>query len=274
MSPTWSSEDTPKLAPLTWAGRLRAVWRGVALGCVVFGGLLVLLSLRLIERPFNGAVRPWSPRVTVAVCRLAFRVLGLPITHHGVPMTHPGAMVANHSSWLDIFALNSGGPLYFVSKSEVAKWPGIGWLARATGTVFVNRRAREAGAQKNLFETRLAAGHRLLFFPEGTSTDGLRVLGFKSTLFAALFSDAAPGDLWLQPVSVVYTAPPGADQRFYGWWGDMEFAPHLVQVLAQAPQGRVDVTWHNPIAVDAAGDRKTLARLSEDAVRGAHPKGS
>ncbi|WP_367998774.1 lysophospholipid acyltransferase family protein, partial [Photobacterium sanguinicancri] len=54
-------------------------------------------------------------------------------------MKQHGAVVANHSSWLDIFALNARKRIYFVSKAEVAKWPGIGWLARATGTVFINR---------------------------------------------------------------------------------------------------------------------------------------
>ncbi|MEO1025969.1 MAG: lysophospholipid acyltransferase family protein, partial [Pseudomonadota bacterium] len=201
------------------------------------------------------------------VCRYALRILGLTINHHGAPMAHPGAMVANHSSWLDIFALNSAGPLYFVSKSEVAQWPGIGWLARATGTVFVNRRAREAGTQKTLFEERLAAGHRLLFFPEGTSTDGQRVLPFKSTLFAGLISD--PG-LWVQPVTVVYSAPEGEDARFYGWWGDMDFAPHLAQVLAQAPQGRVDVIWHAPVDVATFACRKSLARHCEAVVSAGH----
>jgi lyso-ornithine lipid O-acyltransferase len=97
-------------------------------------------------------------------------------------MQHKGALVANHASWLDIFTLNACDRIYFVSKSEVAGWPGIGWLARATGTVFINRQGREAQMQKLLFEARLRAGHRLLFFPEGTSTDGQRVLDFKSTL--------------------------------------------------------------------------------------------
>ncbi len=264
----------PVQAPVTWPGRLRAVLRAVPLAVVVFGGLLVLLLLRLVERPIFGAARPWTPYITVAVCRLGCRLLGLPVTHHGAPMSHPGAMVANHSSWLDIFVLNSGGPLYFVSKSEVARWPGIGWLARATGTVFVNRRAREAQAQKQVFEERLSDGHRLLFFPEGTSTDGQRVLPFKSTLFAALLSETIVADLWVQPVTVVYHPPADAEPRFYGWWGDMDFATHLFKVLAQSRQGRVDVTWHSPIQVAEAGDRKRLAKASEALVRSVHPAGA
>ena len=273
MSPTWMSEDAPAPAHPGLAGRGRMLWRAAPLVVLVFGGLLLLLLLRVIERPLFGAARPWTPSITVFVCRNALRIMGVSIDHHGAPMVHPGAMVANHSSWLDIFALNSAGPLYFVSKSEVAQWPGIGWLARATGTVFVTRHPREAGAQKTLFERRLAAGHRLLFFPEGTSTDGQRVLPFKSTLFGGLTSDTAPKGLWVQPVTVVYTASEGEDARFYGWWGDMSFAPHLAQVLAQAVQGRIDVTWHAPVEVASFEDRKALARHCEAVVRAGHSEG-
>lgn len=204
---------------------------------------------------------------------MAFRILGLPVEHQGAPMTEPGIIVANHSTWLDIFALNAGGPLYFVSKAEVARWPGIGWLARATGTVFVNRERREARAQTSVFEARLAAGHRLLLFPEGTSSDGQRVLPFKPTLFAAVFSPVLPG-LSVQPVSVVYDAPPDREARHYGWWGDMDFGPHLLQILATRPQGKIEVIWHPPLAVADYPDRKALAATSEALVRGAHPKGS
>lgn len=248
--------------------------RGLVLGAVVFGCLVLLLLVRLVERPLFKAARPWTPYITVFVCRAAFRVMGIARVTHGAPMKDAGAMVANHSSWLDIFALNAGGPLYFVSKSEVASWPGIGWLARATGTVFVRRHRRDAAAQKGIFEKRLATGHKLLFFPEGTSTDGQRVLAFKPTLFAALYSDQTPANLSVQPVTVAYVAPGAVDPRFYGWWGDMDFGSHLIQVLALRSQGRVEVTWHDPIRISAMADRKAMARASETAVRSAHPFGA
>jgi 1-acyl-sn-glycerol-3-phosphate acyltransferase len=154
----------------------------------------------------------------------------------------------------------------------VAGWAGIGWLARATGTVFITRKGAEAKAQRDLFEVRLRAGHRLLFFPEGTSTDSRRILPFKSTLFAAFFTHGLQHLLHVQPVTVIYSPPAGTDQRFYGWWGDMEFAPHLLAVLAR-PGGAATVVLHPPIAVDATADRKALALACEAAVRSAHPRG-
>ncbi|AZQ69717.1 1-acyl-sn-glycerol-3-phosphate acyltransferase [Silicimonas algicola] len=249
---------------------MRAVLRGLPLGLVVFGGLAALLVVRLVERPLHGEARPWTPWITVGVCRSALRILGLGRVSRGRPMPHPGAIVANHTSWLDIFTLNAGGPIYFVSKAEVADWPGIGWLARATGTVFVRRDPREAHVQKTMFERRLGAGHRLLFFPEGTSTDGTQVLPFKPTLFAALYSGNTPDDLWVQPVTVVYRPPYGESADFYGWWGDMDFGPHLVKILAARRQGRVEIDWHDAVRVADYPGRKALAAATEARVREAH----
>lgn len=268
-SPTWKSEDKPvprKPQGFDW---VRVVLRGLALVLVVFGGLIVLLLVRLIEMPIHGLRRPWTPYITVFVCRTAIRILGIRYETKGARMAKHGAVVANHSSWLDIFTLNAAKRIYFVSKEEVANWPGIGWLARATGTVFIRRSRGEARAQTTLFEERLKVGHKLLFFPEGTSTDGLRVLPFKPTLFAAFFADDLRDLLWVQPVTVQYIAPEGAEPRFYGWWGDMDLAPHLLQILAQKKQGAVRLVWHDPVRVSDFDNRKTLSKHCEDEVRSA-----
>lgn len=269
----WRQGPAP-FPPLGVGGWLRLVWRGGVLGGLTYGGLLLLLLVRLVERPLCGFDRPVSPYITQCVCRSAFRILGIPLVRRGAPMRQPGAVVANHASWLDIFALNACQRIYFVSKSEVAGWPGIGWLARATGTVFIRRAGAEAKVQQAVFEQRLHANHRLLFFPEGTSTDSIRILPFKSTLFAAFFSAGLKDVLHVQPVSVVYHAPPGQDARFYGWWGEMDFGPHLVQVLAARRQGRVEVIFHPPLAVADFADRKALAAACEAAVRSGHPQGA
>lgn len=270
--PTWTGDDD-HVPPLTLGAGdwLRILFRGLTLALLVFGCLLILLAVRLIERPLHGVHRPWTPYITQFVCRNAFRILGMRYISHGERMAHPGAVVANHSSWLDIFTLNAEKRVYFVSKAEVARWPAIGWLARATGTVFIKRDKREAAEQKRIFEERLTVGHKLLFFPEGTSTDGLRVLPFKPTLFAAFFSDALRDLLWVQPVTVTYHAPKGEEARFYGWWGDMDFGTHLLKTLASKRQGAVEVTWHPPVRVSDFKDRKEIARHTEDAVRSAHP---
>jgi 1-acyl-sn-glycerol-3-phosphate acyltransferase len=263
-------EDRPPPVRIGSAGRVRALLRIGLVGGLTYGCLVLLLLVRLVERPLCGLDRPVTPGITRFVCRNALRLMGLRLTVTGAPMRERGALVANHGSWLDIFVLNAIDRLYFVSKAEVAAWAGIGWLARATGTVFIARKGSEAKLQEALFRDRLQAGHRLLFFPEGTSTDTLRVVPFKSTLFAAFFADGLREVLSVQPVTVVYRAPPGQDARFYGWWGDMEFAPHLLRVLAQAPQGSVEVTWHPPLRVADFADRKALAAACEATIRQAH----
>jgi lyso-ornithine lipid O-acyltransferase len=265
----WEEAPPPPLR-INALGWLRVFWRGTLTGLLTYGGLLVLLLVRLIEWPLFGQSRPITPHITRFVCRTALRILRLPLVVHGRPMTHPGAIVANHSSWLDVFVLNAVQTVYFVAKAEVAAWPLIGWLARATGTVFIARKGTEAKKQQDLFEARLMAGCRLLFFPEGTSTDAVRILPFKSTLFAAFFSPALIGSMHVQPVTVVFQAPDGQDPRHYGWWGDMDFANHLLKTLATAPQGRVVLTFHPEVAVDAFKDRKALAQHCERVIREAH----
>ncbi|MBE2274984.1 MAG: 1-acyl-sn-glycerol-3-phosphate acyltransferase [Rhodobacteraceae bacterium] len=267
---SWNDAPEPPWT-MTAAGWLRAVLRGVPMAVLTFGGLIVLLALRLVEAPLFGRARPWTPGITRFVCRTNLRILGLDWQLRGAPMTGKGAVVANHASWLDIFTLNAGQRVYFVSKAEVADWPGIGWLARATGTVFISRKGTEARRQQEIFEDRLRAGHRLLFFPEGTSTDALRVLPFKSTLFQAFYSHGLDRVLQIQPVTVVYHAPAGADPRFYGWWGQMDFAPHLLKMLAAPRHGRVEVICHPPVPVDAFPGRKELALYCERVIRTAHP---
>ena len=200
---TWNPDETPEKVTVSPLGWMLVLVRGLLLGLTTYCGLIVLLLVRLVEAPLFAPKRPITPYITQAVCRLAFVILGIGYSIRGRPMQHRGAVVANHSSWLDIFALNACQRVYFVSKAEVSGWPVIGWLARATGTVFIARDAKKAKGQQSLFEDRIRAGHRLLFFPEGTSTDGRRVLPFKSTLFAAFYTHGLEHVMQIQPVTVV-----------------------------------------------------------------------
>lgn len=267
MSEGWR-EAAPPVARRLGPGDLgRVIWRGGAILALLLVCFPALLLLRVPESLIFGLNRPVTPYLTQFVCRASCRILGLGLAVRGAPMRGAGAYVANHAGWLDIFVLNASKRLYFVAKSEVAGWPGIGWLARGTGTVFIIRDPRQAQAQTRLFEERLRAGHRLLFFPEGTSTDGRRILPFKPTLFQAFLSEGLRDLLQVQPVTLVYHAPEGEDPRFYGWWGDMPLAPAILSVLAAQRQGRVEVIYHPPLKVADYPDRKRLAAAAEAMVR-------
>lgn len=269
--PTWteSADYISQRRPKGWDW-LRVIRRGVPSILLIAFCLLLLLLIRLIERPLFGARRPVTPFITCFVCRSVLCLMGFPYEIKGRPMSNPGAVVANHASWLDIFTLNAPQRIYFVSKSEVAGWPGIGILAKATGTVFISRERKEAKRQQELFETRLGAGHKLLFFPEGTSTDANRILPFKTTLFEAFFSNALRATSYVQPITVNYHAPAGEDPRYYGWWGDMELVPNILHVLSTPKQGKIELVFHTPQAVNSFENRKRLAQELEDHVRSAH----
>ncbi len=270
MSQTWHGDAPPpaprRIGPLGW---LLVGLRGAALLALLGVGLVVLLLLRLLEWPLFGAARPLTGHIPVWVSRAALAILGLKWrvvgAAQGMRGARPGVLVSNHASWLDIFALNAAGPVFFVAKSEVAAWPFIGWLARATGTLFIRRDPRAARAQVAALGERLELGQRLLFFPEGTSSDGMRVLPFRSTLFDAILNHHMKSgpDLFVHPVTLLWRAPAGQDARFYGWWGDMDLAPHLLQVLARPRQGSVTLIAHAPVRVADFADRKALARACE-----------
>ncbi len=259
---TWRGVVPPPIAPLTAAGWARALARGVPVLAVIALTMLGLGLARLFERPLGGAARPVSGRVVMIGARVVLWLFGLGLMRVGAPMRSHGAQVANHCSWMDIFVLNACVPAQFVAKDDVARWPIVSSVARAVGTLFIKRDPREAKRQQAQIEERLRAGQRLIFFPEGTSSDGLRVLPFKPTLFAAFCAPDLRATTMIQPVSLRYISK--AEPSFYGFWGEMDFAPHFLKILGARHQGRVVVRFHPPLEIT---DRKPLAEAAESAVR-------
>lgn len=256
-TPTWNAAEPPVLAPLRLGQRLRGGLRlGVllvwTLGCLAI--FLLALGLRRAlgsqNRAPQAVARVWA-RGALALAGLRLRVEGRAI--------RVGALVANHSSWLDILVLCAAAPVHFVSKADVAAWPGVGFLARINGTVFIERRRSHAKRQEAMLRERIARSELICLFPEGTSTDGLRVLPFKSALFSAFFDHGHGAQLFVQPVTVQYRPGPGEPPSFYGWWGSMAFEAHIWQVLCRSVGGRVWVRFHPPHDVGVWEDRKAFA---------------
>jgi len=264
MSVTWTGEKPASPPAPGIAGRVRMVLRALALIFVTYFGMIFVLILNALNR---GRHTGAAHRVSCLWGRVCLRLCGVRLTPVGEPMRHHGVVVCNHVGWIDIFTLLDADRVHFVSKSEVARWPVVGVLSRQIGTVFIDRRRTAAKRQEAELARRLDEGDRLCFFPEGTSTDGRRVLEFRSTLFAALFSVARETDIWVQPVSLVYRPQPGLDPRFYGWWGDAALGPHLMAVFALSTRGVVEVVHHAPLRVRDYPDRKALALAAESAVR-------
>ncbi len=125
-------------------------------------------------------------------CALVLRSLGIACRVAGRP-PHRGIIVANHLSYLDILILSAATPCCFVAKSEINRWPYFGWAARAGGTLFVDRSSRAGVAQvAESIAERLQLSVPVLFFPEGTSTDGGTVLPFHASLFEPAVRAGAP----------------------------------------------------------------------------------
>jgi lyso-ornithine lipid O-acyltransferase len=268
----WNGAEPPVLPPLTARERRRlarrAVWAALALG-ILFGAFLPLRGIdlmleRLRGRPVTalgaGMVQVWAAQ--------ALRSLGLRFEMEGAPLRTGGALVANHASWIDIVALQRAAAPFLVSKAEVRAWPGIGFIGRAIGTMFIDRRPAEARRQEAELHARLARGDRMAIFPEGTSSDGRRILPFKSSLFGVFLAPGLDG-IAVQPVTIVYRTQPGLPASFYGWWGEMDFASHIREVLARSTGGSVTLTFHPALPLAELSDRKALARAAEAAVRSA-----
>lgn len=245
---------------------LRILVRLLALVFVIYGLLLVFLVIRLLEWPWG---RPVSPSITQFVCRLSLMIIGIRLKIKGQRMTSHGVMVSNHVSWLDIFVNNSQQRVVFVAKNEISKWFGIAILAKATGTVFIKREPRQAAKQRQMIVHRLLQGQELFLFPEGTSTDGLRVLKFKPTLFAAFFAPELKENLQIQPITLCYQPPPHQPPAFYGFWGDETFFSSFLKVLSAHGKGSVDYIYHPPIRIADFSDRKDLALACETQIRNA-----
>ncbi len=258
-----SRPDMPRISVIGWG---LVGLRILLILLVLLVGLPLLLILRVPERIFYGQRRKISPIVTQFVCKIICYIIGLKRRIHGKSNLSKGAFVANHATWLDIFVLNASTRIMFISKDDVKGWPGIGVLAQVTGTMFIRRDRAEAATQQKELTDRLILGHRFLFFPEGTSTDGQRVLPFKTMLFNAFFADDVRPHVAIQPISVRYHAPKGHEPRFYGWWGNMDFAAGLIKVLSQTRHGHVDVVFHPPLNVSDFANRKELAKAAEAAV--------
>jgi 1-acyl-sn-glycerol-3-phosphate acyltransferase len=205
------------------------------------------------------------------------RLLGVRLDIEGeVVKDRPVLLIANHTSWLDIPVLSAVAPLSFVAKKEVGTWPFVSALARLQRTVFVDRQRRIAvGAAKNEIIERLKAGDSIVLFAEGTSSDGNRVLPFKTSLFAAAkpsgANDSSQSAAHVQTLAIAYThlhgVPLGrADRSLVGWYGDMKMVSHAWQLLKAGPLD-VSIRIGPPVPLANFVDRKTLARHSEAEVR-------
>ena len=244
---------------------------------VVAAFALVTLSLMPVQWLAIALNSPLCRRIPVFYHRFLCRLLDIRVNVTGAPVAaRPLLIVANHASWLDISIITAQAPVIFVAKSEIARWPFFGLLAKLQRTVFVERDRRHKTSEVNaVIAQRLAEGDPVLLFGEGTAGDGNRVLPFRTALIGAARDaiTAAGGaqQIWIQPLSLAYVSQQGIPLGRHlrpraAWYGKMKLVPHIGGIVRR---GAVDVsvTWGEPVAYSGETDRKALARALESAIR-------
>lgn len=230
---------------------------------------LVFLVFHLVVRRFGNHAARIMPHVWARTCAW---LLDLRISIVGdVTRARPLLLVANHVSWADIIVMGAIAPFNFVAKADMARWPGLGALARAAGTVFVERERRaRSGSQANALSARLVAGEPVVLFAEGSTSNGNEPLPFKSTLIAAAqiaLENNGDRPVLVQPVSIIYVRQHGVPLGRIGrarlaWYGDGDLAPHLFALLGEGSID-VEVRFGDPVAFSASSDRKAVTRELE-----------
>jgi lyso-ornithine lipid O-acyltransferase len=243
-------------------------------GALILACATLLLPLQLISWKLRLPSARWLPMV---FHRAAARIMGVRITVIGAPSAdRPMLILSNHVSWIDILALGTVMPMSFVAKSEVAAWPVFGMLAKLQRSVFVDRNRKSGTGRANAeIAERLNEGDPIVLFAESTTSDGNRLLPFRSALVGAaqeaILSSGSGKHVCLQPVSLAYTRRDGLPtgrmgRALIGWYGDKEMLPHLAGILRGGPLD-VEVRFGTPLAFDAGCDRKGITRQAEDDVR-------
>jgi 1-acyl-sn-glycerol-3-phosphate acyltransferase len=238
--------------------RLRRLRRAVALVFALTLGI-VRLGLMRLRGPFTAERRgQWFQETT----RRVVSSLGLRIRMTGQPPTR-GLVVSNHLSHIDAIIYAAIEPSVMVAKAEIRGWPLIGMMARACGTLFVDRDSRSSAlAVTEQVAERLKGPLPVLFFPEGTSTDGSEVLRFHSRLFTPAVEAGVP----ITTATIRYVIEDGTPERELCWFGDALLVPHLWKALgvsgfyADVRFGEPRVYHHRREAADVTHDEIVAMR--------------
>ena len=250
------SRSTLRWNPVSPA--LRRLWRIPRMIVHLFHGLgtiwFVFPSIDAHAR--RAHIRRWSRRL--------LHLMNLDIRMSGA-LAHPNVLVvANHVSWLDIFALHAVGPVRFIAKSEIARWPLLGRLVAGVGTLFIERARRHDTHRVNQEVARaLAEGDIVAVFPEGTVTDGTTLLPFKGSLLQPIVD--ANG--FVQPVAIRYRTPDGLLSMIPAYVSDVTFMGSLWRICG-ARSLVVELTAMPPLSATSK-HRRALAHEAENAIRSA-----
>lgn len=257
------------------------LWRAVPVAiafllcCAVTA--VILAGARIFR--LDGVLESYPPIFHRICCRL----FGIKVVVQGVRANAlresgqraPVLYVTNHASYLDVLVLGGITRGVFTAKSEVKKWPVIGWLASLGKTVYLERRPSKAGDQIGALQERFIECGNVILFAEGTSSDGSKVLPFRSSLFAAALLE----QVQIQPASITYVSMDGKplsqpQRNLFSWFlpdpskpvPNKPFVAHMWAVMG-LPSVEVIVHFHECVMSSDYSNRKDLAEYCETTVR-------
>ena len=236
----------------------------IALWCLVWLHVLRGVITLLILFPFISTsskkhhIQRWSRRL--------LRIFGveLQVNAEDVIPNTSFLLVSNHVSWMDIHAINSFTPIRFVAKSEVAKWPVFGWMAKQLGTIFIRRDSSRNARQVVIDMAAILKTQAICIFPEGTSTIGKSVEVFKPNLFeSAVLAEVPVCTLAL----AYFDQESGRHSEVPAFIGDMGLIASMASILKNRSL-RVELTFFSPIEVKSGLplERKDLALYSQEQI--------
>lgn len=227
---------------------------------------VVWLAGDVARAPHPLARRAWRSRCVRAWAARSLATLGVRMHVRGTAPEPPFLLVSNHLGYLDILVLAALADGCFVARHDLDRWPLIGHLVRAGGTILVERERRaDAAAAAATMRSAIGDGTGVILFPEGTSTSGAGVLPFRSSLFEPAIALGQP----VHTAALTYRTPAGAPpaENAVCWWGTMPFVPHVWGLLMLP---RIDAFVQFGRAPLAGSDRKGLAAAAHDAVLAMH----
>ena len=185
----------------------------------------------------------------------------------------PTLYVSNHLSYIDIPVLGSILDGKFVAKNEISSWPLIGYLSKIGNTVFIDRNLNFLKKNKSIIFDNLSKGYNIILFPEGTTSDGIRVLRFKSSLLSSIQQK----NILIQPIVIKYKSINGMPlnrwlKPIIAWYGDMALKPHIINLL-KLFSIKVKITFLTPVNSKEFTNRKDMTSFLHHVIDSSYSDG-
>lgn len=242
------------------APKLLRIWVWTRIWLHVFCGVCTLsFVFPFLDRRDKGRkIQDWSKRL--------LKIFNIDLVIDGAILlgNTPNLIASNHISWLDIHVINAFKPIRFVAKSEVAKWPIFGWMAKQLGTVFIRRDSARHARQVVDQMAEVLKTESICIFPEGTSTIGEAVLPFKPNLFES----AIVAQVSVFPLSIRYLSKTtGRRSESPAFIGDMGLLESMSKIISnRSLMAQITILPPLSIAQKADIDRRQLAIYTQESI--------